>query len=63
VVNNLSIRVSENGVLPFQTSQVLQVRSATINAPLRRIIAGLAHALRGWQMEKPRVLFLGQHLG
>jgi hypothetical protein len=25
----------------------------TTNPQLRRIIAGLAHALRGWQMEKP----------
>src|ERR1022692_5223000 len=30
-----------------------KVRSTTTNAPLRRLIAGLAHALRGWQMEKP----------
>ena len=34
-------------------TEILQVRSTTTNAPLRRIIAGLAHALRGWQMEKP----------
>jgi len=34
-------------------TEILQVRSTTTNATLRRIIAGLAHALRGWQMEKP----------
>jgi hypothetical protein len=34
-------------------AEILQVRSTTTNAPLRRLIAGLAHALRGWQMEKP----------
>lgn len=34
-------------------AKILHVRSTTSNAPLRRIIAGLAHALRGWQMEKP----------
>jgi MoxR-like ATPase len=34
-------------------TQILEVRSTTTNPTLRRIIAGLAHALRGWQMEKP----------
>ncbi len=34
-------------------TEILQVRSTTTSAPLRRLIAGLAHALRGWQMEKP----------
>ena len=34
-------------------AEILQVRSTTTNTPLRRLIAGLAHALRGWQMEKP----------
>jgi MoxR-like ATPase len=33
--------------------EILSVRSTTTNVGLRRIIAGLAHALRGWQMEKP----------
>lgn len=33
--------------------EILRVRSTTSNARLRCIIAGLAHALRGWQMEKP----------
>jgi MoxR-like ATPase len=32
---------------------ILQIRSKTTNPILRRVIAGLAHALRGWQMEKP----------
>ncbi len=34
-------------------AEILHIRSTTSNATLRRIIAGLAHALRGWQMEKP----------
>jgi len=34
-------------------TEILRVRSTTRNPQLRRIIAGLAHALRGWQMEKP----------
>ena len=34
-------------------AEILSVRSTTTNASLRRVIAGLAHALRGWQMEKP----------
>ena len=34
-------------------AEILRVRSTTTNPKLRRIIAGLAHALRGWQMEKP----------
>ena len=34
-------------------AEILRVRSTTTNPRLRRIIAGLAHALRGWQMEKP----------
>lgn len=34
-------------------TEILRVRSTTTNPQLRRIIAGLAHALRGWQMEKP----------
>ena len=34
-------------------AEILSVRSTTTNARLRRVIAGLAHALRGWQMEKP----------
>jgi MoxR-like ATPase len=34
-------------------TEILSVRSTTSNSRLRRIIAGLAHALRGWQMEKP----------
>ena len=34
-------------------AEILSVKSATTNASLRRAIAGLAHALRGWQMEKP----------
>ena len=34
-------------------AEILRVRSTTRNPQLRRIIAGLAHALRGWQMEKP----------
>ena len=34
-------------------AEILEVRSTTTNATLRRVIAGLAHALRGWQMEKP----------
>ena len=34
-------------------AEILRVRSTTANPQLRRIIAGLAHALRGWQMEKP----------
>ncbi len=34
-------------------TEILQVRSTTTNPVQRRIIAGLAHALRGWQMEKP----------
>ena len=34
-------------------AEILSVRSTTANAGLRRVIAGLAHALRGWQMEKP----------
>jgi len=33
--------------------EILRIRSTTTNPRLRRIIAGLAHALRGWQMEKP----------
>jgi MoxR-like ATPase len=34
-------------------AEILRVRSTTTNPVLRRTIAGLAHALRGWQMEKP----------
>ncbi|MGE5645939.1 MAG: AAA family ATPase [Acidobacteriota bacterium] len=34
-------------------TEILHVRSTTQNPALRRTIAGLAHALRGWQMEKP----------
>ncbi len=34
-------------------AEILHVRSTTTNPALRRMIAGLAHALRGWQMEKP----------
>jgi MoxR-like ATPase len=34
-------------------TEILHVRSTTTNPVLRRTIAGLAHALRGWQMEKP----------
>lgn len=34
-------------------AEILSVRSTTTNPRLRRVIAGLAHALRGWQMEKP----------
>ena len=34
-------------------TEILQVRSTTTSASLRCLIAGLAHALRGWQMEKP----------
>ncbi len=34
-------------------AEILQVRRTTANPALRRTIAGLAHALRGWQMEKP----------
>ena len=34
-------------------AEILSVRSTTTNPSLRRVIAGLAHALRGWQMEKP----------
>ncbi len=33
--------------------EILHVRRTTANPELRRTIAGLAHALRGWQMEKP----------
>src|SRR6516164_205367 len=34
-------------------AEILSVRSTTTNVSLRRVIAGLAHALRAWQMEKP----------
>src|SRR5581483_7424332 len=34
-------------------AEILSVRGTTTNVSLRRVIAGLAHALRGWQMEKP----------
>jgi MoxR-like ATPase len=34
-------------------AEILHVRRTTANPALRRTIAGLAHALRGWQMEKP----------
>ena len=34
-------------------AEILRARSTTSNAGLQRLIAGLAHALRGWQMEKP----------
>jgi MoxR-like ATPase len=34
-------------------AEILQIRGTTTNPILRRVIAGLAHALRGWQMEKP----------
>ena len=34
-------------------AEILRVRSTTTNPRLRRVIAGLAHALRGWRMEKP----------
>lgn len=34
-------------------AEILNVRSTTTNSALKRTIAGLAHALRGWQMEKP----------
>src|ERR1700690_784500 len=33
--------------------EILHARRTTANPALRRTIAGLAHALRGWQMEKP----------
>jgi len=36
-----------------QEAKILHIRSTTSNVSLQRIIAGLAHALRGWQMEKP----------
>src|SRR5216683_970281 len=46
-----------DAVLEFPTvateAEILQVRSTTTSASLRRLIVGLAHALRGWQMEKP----------
>lgn len=34
-------------------AEILRVRSTARVTNLQRIIAGLAHALRGWQMEKP----------
>lgn len=34
-------------------AEILSVRSTTPTASLQRTIAGLAQALRGWQMEKP----------
>lgn len=34
-------------------TEILHVRSTTQKIGLQRVIAGLAHALRGWQMEKP----------
>jgi MoxR-like ATPase len=34
-------------------AEILSVRSTTTNPTLWCVIAGLAHALRGWQMEKP----------
>lgn len=34
-------------------TEILRVRSTTRRSTLQRVIAGLAHALRGWQMEKP----------
>ena len=34
-------------------AKILAVCSTTRNGGLERLIAGLAHALRGWQMEKP----------
>ncbi len=34
-------------------AEILQVRSTATSDALRRLVAGLAHALRGWQMEKP----------
>jgi MoxR-like ATPase len=34
-------------------TEILSVRSRTDNPRLRRQLAGLAHALRGWNMEKP----------
>lgn len=34
-------------------TEILHVRSTTQRPSLQRVIAGLAHALRGWQMEKP----------
>ena len=34
-------------------AEILSVRSTTMNASLKRVIAGLAHALRVRQMEKP----------
>src|SRR4029077_13245922 len=34
-------------------TEILHVRSTTTSASLRCLIAGLANALRGWQMEKP----------
>jgi MoxR-like ATPase len=34
-------------------AEILHARSTSTNPALRRTIAGLAHALRGWQMEKP----------
>jgi len=34
-------------------AEILRVRSTTRNPRLQCLIAGLAHALRGWQMEKP----------
>jgi MoxR-like ATPase len=33
-------------------AEILRVRSTTRNTRLQCLIAGLAHALRGWQMEK-----------
>jgi MoxR-like ATPase len=34
-------------------AEILSVKTTTTDPRLRRTIAGLAHALRGWQMEKP----------
>jgi MoxR-like ATPase len=34
-------------------TEILSIRSRTENARLRSQLAGLAHALRGWNMEKP----------
>jgi len=34
-------------------TEILAVRSTTKDRALRGLLAGLAHALRGWSMEKP----------
>ncbi len=45
------LRVEFPGV--EREAEILHVRSTTRKTVLQRVIAGLAHALRGWQMEKP----------